>query len=140
VTWAALRAVWMEGASGGRTGVATPSPVPPAPIGGGNPALPAGEGWPAGRVGGDGSGASAVLVAMVAGAIGSLVDSWLGATVQGRYWCERCGEPTEAAVHGRCGEPARLTGGLPWMTNDAVNALATASGSIVGALLGGGLR
>jgi uncharacterized membrane protein len=74
-----------------------------------------------------------MLGAAVAGTLGALVDSLLGATVQATYWCGACGEPTEAAVHLRCGRPSTLVHGWRWMNNDAVNALATAAGALAGA-------
>jgi uncharacterized protein (TIGR00297 family) len=80
--------------------------------------------------------AGAVPLAVVAGTAGAFVDSLLGATVQGAYWCPACREPLEVAVHPRCGGRATLVRGWPWLTNDAVNALATGAGALLGALLG----
>lgn len=67
-----------------------------------------------------------------AGLAGALADSLAGAAVQARYRCGGCGADSEEPVHA-CGAAAKLTGGLPWMTNDAVNVVAT----LVGALLAG---
>ncbi len=81
----------------------------------------------------------AVLLAGVAGTLGALGDSLIGATVQAGYWCPRCHQPTEAPVHGRCGYPAEHVRGWRWITNDVVNALATGGGAVAGAALGGAL-
>lgn len=75
-----------------------------------------------------------IPIAAVAGLVGSLFDSLLGATVQQIYWCETCGKETERQVHS-CGTPTRPLRGWGWMNNDAVNFLS----SLVGGLLAGGL-
>lgn len=75
-----------------------------------------------------------IAIAAVAGLVGSLFDSLLGATVQRIYWCERCQKDTERAVHG-CGATTRPLRGWGWMTNDAVNFFS----SLVGGLIAGGL-
>jgi uncharacterized protein (TIGR00297 family) len=85
------------------------------------------------------SPAGAVPLAVVVGVAGAFVDSLLGATVQGAYWCPTCQEPLEVARHPRCGGRATLVRGWPWLTNDAVNALATATGAVLGATLAGAL-
>jgi len=72
-------------------------------------------------------------LALVVGMLGMLGDSMLGATLQGRFHCDACGSDTERAVH-RCGRRCRPTGGLSWMNNDAVNALATAGSALAGYL------
>ncbi len=68
------------------------------------------------------------LIAGVAGLVGALGDSLLGATLQAQYR-DAAGNRTErvAAVRIR---------GLPWMTNDAVNLCAALLGAAVGAVLG----
>lgn len=66
-----------------------------------------------------------------AGIAGSFADSLLGATLQAAYRCPRCDLPTERRVHG-CGTPTRLVRGHPVVTNDVVNAAATAVGAAVG--------
>ena len=74
-------------------------------------------------------------VAAVAGACGSLVDSWLGATAQALYRCRRCGMSTEEARHRKCGQPTELVRGQAWITNDAVNAISTLTGAAIGGLM-----
>ena len=72
-------------------------------------------------------GAPLLAAGTVAGAGGMLADSALGASLQGRFACPRCGVPSERTVH-RCGTPTLHTGGIRWLTNDGVNALATTAG------------
>jgi uncharacterized membrane protein len=66
----------------------------------------------------------------MAGLLAALFDSLLGATVQGIYWCDRCGKETERPVHG-CGQRTRWLRGWPWLTNDGVNALAALAGALL---------
>ncbi len=74
------------------------------------------------------------LAAAVGGFAGATADSLLGATLQARRWCDRCDLATERNVHG-CGARTRPAGGLGWLDNDAVNALATAVGAAVAVAL-----
>ena len=74
------------------------------------------------------------LAAAVGGMAGALADSLLGATVQARRWCERCGKPTERLIH-TCGAPTRHAGGLTGFDNDAVNAVCSGVGALVALLL-----
>ena len=75
-----------------------------------------------------------VRSAAFAGMAGALVDSLLGATLQAVYMCPRCEVLTEVPVHPRCGMQATNQRGLPWMTNDMVNLLATLAGAAIGQL------
>jgi uncharacterized membrane protein len=70
-------------------------------------------------------------LALAVGMLGMLFDSLLGATVQGRFFCDACGVATERRHH-RCGRAARHTGGTRWITNDVVNAMATGAAAILG--------
>ncbi|WP_376789852.1 DUF92 domain-containing protein [Thermoflexus sp.] len=65
----------------------------------------------------------------LAGFLGMLLDSLLGATVQRIYWCDRCGKETERRIH-RCGQPTRPLRGWKGLNNDGVNALAALAGAL----------
>jgi uncharacterized protein (TIGR00297 family) len=71
-------------------------------------------------------------VGALAGVIGSLADSVLGATVQGIYYCDTCGKETERELH-RCGNRTRLVRGWRVLNNDWVNWIGTLSGAAVAA-------
>jgi len=89
-----------------------------------------------GRLGGMSSDKAVMLlpIGALAGMIGSLVDSLLGATWQGIYYCDACGKETERELH-RCGNRTRLMRGWRALNNDWVNLL----GTLVGAVVAGGL-
>jgi uncharacterized protein (TIGR00297 family) len=76
---------------------------------------------------------SEMVVAAVGGMGGSVLDSLLGATVQALYRCPRCGVETEDSHHRACGRATVLLRGKRCITNDAVNAVATLAGAIIGA-------
>jgi uncharacterized membrane protein len=58
------------------------------------------------------------------GFAGMLLDSIVGGTVQGSFWCTSCGQPSEWPVH-RCGNRTEWKAGWSWLNNDGVNLLAT---------------
>jgi uncharacterized membrane protein len=62
-----------------------------------------------------------------------VLDSVVGSVWQGRFHCAACDRPTERTVH-RCGASSQLTGGLAWLTNDGVNAIATLFAAALGYL------
>jgi uncharacterized protein (TIGR00297 family) len=74
------------------------------------------------------------LLLGVAGLLGSLVDSLLGATVQAIYYCDYDQKETESATH-RCGRRTRLIRGWRWLDNDGVNFLTSVTGSALATLL-----
>lgn len=69
-----------------------------------------------------------------AGTAGAIADSVLGASLQELRYCPRCSRACETNPHA-CGSPTALLRGAPWMSNDAVNACATAVGALTAALL-----
>ena len=71
-------------------------------------------------------------VVTVAGLIGTMLDSLLGATVQRIYFCEKCQKETERRQH-RCGYPAVPLRGWRWLNNDGVNFVSSIAGSLVAA-------
>jgi uncharacterized protein (TIGR00297 family) len=73
-----------------------------------------------------------VLAAIIIGVGGMFLDAALGSAMQGQFHCERCGQPSEWPRH-RCGIRTVLVGGMRWLTNDAVNAMATLAGTLAGA-------
>jgi uncharacterized protein (TIGR00297 family) len=72
----------------------------------------------------------------VGGIAGALIDSFLGATIQGRRWCDACGRETERSMHD-CGARTRPLRGLQWIDNDVVNLISGAAGALLTAVLPG---
>ncbi|HEY6411054.1 MAG TPA: DUF92 domain-containing protein [Ktedonobacteraceae bacterium] len=73
--------------------------------------------------------ASLPLIALGSGLIGSLVDSYLGATIQAMYLCPTCQKETERRIHS-CGTKTQALRGKAWFNNDAVNFVATLCGAL----------
>lgn len=73
------------------------------------------------------------LLVTFAGVAGSVVDSYLGATLQAQYRCDICGKITEKTIHCN-GIATQTVSGLLWMNNDVVNFLNTLSGAALVAL------
>lgn len=71
----------------------------------------------------------------LAGIVGGLLDSILGATVQERRYCDDCRKTTESNPH-RCGSPTRIVGGIPGFNNNGVNSACVLGGAIVGVFSG----
>jgi uncharacterized membrane protein len=69
-----------------------------------------------------------------------LADSLIGASLQGRRWCDRCVTGTEQPVH-LCGTATRHVGGLARIDNDSVNLISALIGAtaavVIFALTGG---
>jgi len=73
-------------------------------------------------------------VATMAGLVGAMLDSLLGATVQRIYFCEKCQKETESHRH-RCGHIAKPLRGWRWLNNDGVNFMSSVAGSMMAILL-----
>jgi uncharacterized membrane protein len=58
------------------------------------------------------------------GFLGTILDSYIGATVQGLYDCHECGKRTERKIH--CNKKTNLIKGYGFITNDIVNILSPA--------------
>lgn len=80
-----------------------------------------------------GWGKSAAIAAIIGGIGGCTLDSMLGGALQVRRWCDHCNTITERGTHD-CGSTTRVEAGLRWLDNDAVNALSSAFGAILGFL------
>ena len=61
------------------------------------------------------------LVIIVSGVVGSLVDSFLGATIQVKYKCPKCNKITEKKKH--CNKKTKYIRGVKWIDNNMVNLL-----------------
>lgn len=61
------------------------------------------------------------VIIIIAGLLGSIIDSIEGATIQGIYFCEKCNKETESNPHPRCGSKTRFHRGNGYINNDFVN-------------------
>lgn len=74
-----------------------------------------------------------LAVIALAGVVGMLADSVLGASVQARFECPTCDARFERGAT-VCHEPVRLAKGWRWLDNDGVNLAATVCGAAMAAL------
>jgi len=69
------------------------------------------------------------VLLVLAGLLGALFDSLLGATVQAIYRCPQCDKETEKHPLHKCGAPTALVRGWKWLNNDLVNVGCALSGA-----------
>lgn len=70
-------------------------------------------------------------IVAVAGLVGSLIDSYLGASVQAIYYCPRCKKETERDNVHTCGTKTEFLRGWRWMDNDWVNFFSAVAGALI---------
>lgn len=71
------------------------------------------------------------MVGLLAGLAGMFLDSILGAGIQGQFHCPQCDSPGERPTH-HCGTKAKRVHGLPFLTNDWINAIASTTAALGG--------
>ncbi len=76
-----------------------------------------------------------VGIASLAGLLGALFDSLLGATVQAMYHCPHCDRETEKHPLHTCGTPTVRVRGWKWLDNDKVNLGCALVGALVGLIV-----
>ena len=70
-----------------------------------------------------------VFLVTFCGSLGSMFDSFFGATIQAQYRCDVCEKVTEKHAH--CGQATERVSGWAWMNNDWVNGISVASSTVI---------
>lgn len=78
-----------------------------------------------------------VVTILLAGLVGSTVDSLLGASVQAIYFCPRCQKETERHPLHSCGTSTVHQRGWRWLNNDLVNVICSLVGAGVALIVWG---
>lgn len=74
-----------------------------------------------------------IYLIVIAGSIGSLVDSFIGGSIQANFECIECNKFTEKRTH--CSVPSSYISGIYYIDNDMVNFLNTVSAVLILTLL-----
>lgn len=72
-----------------------------------------------------------ILAVTLGGVLGSAIDSLLGATIQGIYYCPQCKKETERHPLHICETETTLHRGWAWLDNDWVNFISAGAGGII---------
>ncbi|NHJ85779.1 MAG: DUF92 domain-containing protein [Asgard group archaeon] len=70
-----------------------------------------------------------IPIAGICGFIGAIIDSLLGATIQGFFKCQVCEKGTEKRIH--CKKPTTILRGKSWFRNDHVNFWASFTAGLI---------
>ncbi len=76
-----------------------------------------------------------IILLSVIGLFGSLLDSFIGAKFEAKYWCDRCHTYSKYHLHSACGFTARHVSGYKSINNHIVNLISIAIGSVIAMLL-----
>jgi uncharacterized protein (TIGR00297 family) len=70
-----------------------------------------------------------IVTIIIAGFLGSIIDSILGASIQAKFECAVCGKNTEKVSH--CHQETKHVSGVLWLDNDWVNVAGSLSGGLI---------
>ncbi|RKZ01967.1 MAG: hypothetical protein DRQ10_01090 [Candidatus Hydrothermota bacterium] len=73
-----------------------------------------------------GYGMDTFILITAAGLLGNFIDSILGATIEVKYLCEKCGRVLDVEFH--CGQKTQYLSGFKWFGNNTVNFTASLLG------------
>jgi uncharacterized protein (TIGR00297 family) len=79
----------------------------------------------------DAAAVTLIFIVILGGLVGATVDSLLGATLQGIYYCASCSKETESYPRHHCGTETTQLRGWRWLNNDLVNVICSLVGAAV---------
>lgn len=78
-------------------------------------------------------GIKGFIIIIIAGLIGSTIDSLIGCLLQAKYYCPYCGKLVETATH--CGVATKFSKGIKWFDNHMTNLLSNSIAGFIGLAL-----